>query len=116
MARHLSLYNVPEKPCHTCPFGGREPIALPPDRLAYYYEQLLNGGSQHLCHSNNKTICRGGRTIQLRWFCSISLIKETTDEAFNQAVAELTKNNRNPENISKTNQCVSETQRLFLFV
>jgi len=104
MARDLSLYNVPEKPCHTCPFSGREPIALPPEWLAYYYEQLLNGGSQHLCHSKNKTICRGGRTIQLRWFCSIGLIKEPTDEAFNQAVAEAKNKSKNNEleNITET--------------
>src|SRR4028119_402560 len=105
MARDLSLYNLREKPGPPCHCGGREPMGLPPDRLAYYYEQLLNGGSQHLCHSNNKTICRGGRTIQLRWFCLIGLIQEPTDEAFNQAVAEAknkNKNNEQLENITET--------------
>ncbi|MEG4574244.1 hypothetical protein QUA56_16365 [Microcoleus sp. N3A4] len=90
MARDLSAYNVPEKPCYTSPFGGKNPIPLAPDRLTYYYDQLLNGGSQHLCHSAEKTICRGGRNIQLRWFYAIGMIKEPTDEAFNQAVAEIT--------------------------
>lgn len=112
MARDLSAYNVPKKPCHTCPFGGKKPIDLPPDRLTYYYDQLLNGGSQHLCHSAEKTICRGGRTIQLRWFYSLGIIEEPTDEAFNQAVAEVelkrnkndgnTRNDGETENISET--------------
>ena len=104
MARDLSAYNVPVNCCYSCPFAGKKPIELPLDRLAYYYEHLLNGGSQHLCHSNNKTICRGGRTIQLRWFCLIGLIKEPTDEAFNQAVAETRNKNKNNElkNITET--------------
>ncbi|MEG4062587.1 MULTISPECIES: hypothetical protein [unclassified Microcoleus] len=63
---------------------------LPPQRPTYYYDQLLNGGSQHLCQSAEKTICRGGRTIQLRWFCLIGIIEKPTDEAFNQAVVEIT--------------------------
>ena len=85
--RDLSTYRILAHPCHSCPFAGREPVQLAPEQLKYYYEQLLNGGSQHICHSTEKTICRGGRTIQLRWFCLIGLIPEPTDQAFNQAVA-----------------------------
>ncbi|NQE37282.1 hypothetical protein [Microcoleus asticus] len=112
MARDLSAYNVSEKPCYTCPFGGKNPIPLAPDRLAYYYDELLNGGSQHLCHSAEKTICRGGRTIQLRWFCLLGIIEEPTDEAFNQAVTEVelkrNKNDKNGRNNGKTEN-ISET-------
>lgn len=90
MIRDLSAYNVPEKPCYSCPFAGKRPIPLAPDRLKYYYDQLLNGGSQHLCHSAEKTICRGGRNIQLRGFYAIGMIKKPTHEPFNQAVAEIT--------------------------
>ncbi|MEG5006720.1 hypothetical protein QUB17_24175 [Microcoleus sp. B5-C4] len=82
-------------------------------RLTYYYDQLLNGGSQHLCHSAEKTICRGGRTItDDRWFYSLGIIEEPTDQAFNQAVAEIelkrnkndgnTRNDGETENISET--------------
>ena len=110
MTKDLSAYNVPANCCYSCPFGGKTPIELPPDRLTYYYDQLLNGGSQHLCHSAEKTICRGGRTIQLRWFCSLGIIEEPTDEAFNQAVAEVEsrKNNGNGRNDGKTEN-ISET-------
>jgi hypothetical protein len=85
--RDLSTYSISAHPCHGCPFAGKEPIELAPGRLKYYCEQLLNGGSQHICHSAKKTICRGGRTIQLRWFYSLGLITEPTDKAFNQAIA-----------------------------
>jgi hypothetical protein len=39
-----------------------------------------------------------------RWFCLIGLIKEPTDEAFNQAVAETRNKNKNNElkNITET--------------
>ena len=56
--------------------------------------------------------CRGGRTIQLRWFCLIGIIEEPTDEAFNQAVAEIelkrNKNDGNGRNNEKTEN-ISET-------
>jgi hypothetical protein len=89
--RDLSAYKVPAHPCHSCPFAGKKPVELAPERLKYYIEQLLNGGSQHICHSAKKTICRGGRTIQLRWFYLLGLITEPTDEAFDQAIADTKK-------------------------
>lgn len=91
---------------------GKNRSTSPPKRLTYYYDQLLNGGSQHLCHSAEKTICRGGRTIQLRWFCLIGIIEKPTDEAFNQAVAEIelkrNTNDGNGRNDGKTKN-LSET-------
>ena len=54
--------------------------------LLSYYENLLGNG-QLFCHSvKNTKICRGGRDIQLKWLCSINILAEPTDEAFNQAV------------------------------
>jgi hypothetical protein len=89
--RDLSTYGISAHPCYSCPFAGKEPVQLAPEKLEYYYEQLLNGGSQHICHSAKKTICRGGRTIQLRWFHSIGLIPEPTDKAFSQAITDAKK-------------------------
>jgi len=85
--RDLSAYDIPVHPCHTCPFAGTKPVQLAPGKLEYYCERLLSGSWQHICHSAKKTICRGGRTIQLRWFYSLGLITEPTDAAFNQAIA-----------------------------
>jgi len=89
--RDLSTYDIPVYPCYSCPFAGKKPVELTPEKLKYYYEQLLNGCSQHICHSAKKTICRGGRTIQLRWFYFLGLIAEPTDAAFNQAIADAKK-------------------------
>lgn len=84
--RDISTYAVAVNPCYSCPFAGKEPVELHPDKLAYYYDNLLNQGGQHICHSVKRTICRGGRIIQLQWFTAIGLLPEPTDEAFNQAV------------------------------
>ena len=82
----LRTYPVQPKPCLTCPFAGKKPIQLSPNRYQYYLNNL-SGLRQHLCHSaNNKAICRGGRNIQLRLFCALGYIPEPTNEAFNQAV------------------------------
>jgi hypothetical protein len=89
--KDLSTYAVPPECCTSCPFGGKKPINLNLDYLAHLYKQLLKGDSQHICHSRQKAICRGGRTIQLRWFHSIGLLSEPTDEAFNQAIADAKK-------------------------
>ena len=89
--RDLSTYSISASPCHSCPFAGKEPVRLAPGKLKYYLEQLLNGNSQHICHSVEKTICRGGRTIQVRWFYSLGLIAEPTDIAFDQAIIEARK-------------------------
>ena len=89
--KDLSTYGILAHPCYSCPFAGKKPVQLTSGQLKYYQEQLLNGNSQHLCHSVKKTICRGGRTIQLRWFYSLGLIIEPTDEAFNQLIADAEK-------------------------
>ncbi len=80
---------VQSSPCRTCPFEGKEPIALEPDRLQEYTANLVNLEGSHLCHSvNNRMICRGGRTIQLRVLTAMGMISEPTDEAFEKASRE----------------------------
>ncbi|MBD2039225.1 hypothetical protein [Microcoleus sp. FACHB-672] len=85
----LRTYPVQPKPCRTCPFAGRNPIELLPERYQHFLANLFGQG-QHLCHSvDNQKICRGGREIQLRWLCLIGALNEPTDEAFNAAVDEV---------------------------
>lgn len=82
----LRTYPVQATPCKTCPFEGKQPVKLTPDRYHYFIENLAGNG-QHLCHSkNNKAICRGGRNIQLRILCAMGLLDKATDEAFEQAM------------------------------
>jgi hypothetical protein len=82
----LRTYPVQEKPCKTCPFAGETPLILPESNLVAYYENLFGNG-QHFCHSvENTKICRGGRDIQLTWLCSMGMLGEPTDDAFNEAV------------------------------
>ncbi len=84
----LRTYPVQDKPCKTCPFAGTNPLTLPLNDLVDYYQNLLGNG-QHFCHSaNNTKICRGGRNIQLRWLCSMGMLEEPTDEAFDKAINE----------------------------
>jgi len=92
----LSKYKVQEKPCHSCPFAGKEPVRLTQERYAQLVTNLLGHGQQ-LCHSaNNQKICRGGRDIQLRWLCITGHLDEPTDEAFNKKMeATLCKNFKN---------------------
>ncbi|MDQ2096779.1 MAG: hypothetical protein QQW96_03930 [Tychonema bourrellyi B0820] len=84
----LRTYQVQSSPCKTCPFDGETPLMLSEPRLIEVYENLLGNG-QHFCHSvNNSKICRGGRNFQLKWLCTVGMLDEPTDEAFNQAMKE----------------------------
>lgn len=85
----LSKMPVQNNPCHTCPFEGREPIELEPERYAEYAAKIVNLESQHLCHSaRDKKLCRGGRNIMLRVLCMRGLITQPTDAAFEAARTE----------------------------
>jgi hypothetical protein len=86
--KDLRACPVQKSPCSSCPFAGKYPVQLSLVSMAKYIENLCGKG-QHFCHStNNKTICRGGRDIQLRWLCSIGMLQEATDEAFDCAINE----------------------------
>ena len=82
----MRTYPVQQKPCLTCPFAGKQPLELSVESMEEYIANLLGNG-QHICHSSNDTmICRGGRSIQLRWLCAIGMLDKPTDDAFNKAV------------------------------
>ena len=81
----MRTYPVQKSPCLTCPFAGKKPFILSASNHQKYLENLMGNG-QHICHSTSRNICRGGRDIQLRWLCSIGMLDEPTDEAFDQAV------------------------------
>ncbi|MDP3770999.1 MAG: hypothetical protein Q8R16_01730 [bacterium] len=72
-------------PCRTCPFAGREPVELHPDALAEDTRQIVTLRSQHLCHSADRAICRGGRDLMLRVLFAMRLIDQPTDAAFTRA-------------------------------
>ena len=75
------------EPCRTCPFAGREPITLSPARQAEITQSVCSFQGSHLCHStNNQTVCRGGRDLQIRLAFLRGLIGEPTDDAFQAAL------------------------------
>lgn len=89
--RFKDLRKVPVQPspCRTCPFAGTKPIQLHPQSHFNYIRNLVEGRSQHLCHSaNDEKVCRGGRDIQLRLFYSKGDIESPTDEAFTKAITQ----------------------------
>ncbi|MEG4968656.1 hypothetical protein QUB11_18740 [Microcoleus sp. B6-A1] len=112
MARDLSAYNVPAKPCYSCPFAGREPIPLPPiDWLIITTNSSMAAPSTYAI-AQRKQFAEADERSNKKWFCLIGIIEEPTDEAFNQAVAEVqlkrNKNNGNGRNDGKTEN-ISET-------
>lgn len=74
--------------CKSCPFqiGG---LDLGTDKMSEIMEYLIRG-INHMCHSDktNHTICRGGRDYQLEIWHRLSIIKEATDNALYDAMAE----------------------------
>jgi len=83
----MRTYPVQKVPCSSCPFSGDTPLETSPENMMGYLNNLLGHG-QHICHSTDEHICRGGREIQLRWLCAMGMLDEPTDEAFDRAVEE----------------------------
>jgi len=74
---------IQKTPCKTCPFAGSNPIALEPESLHNYYQNIVQLRGSHVCHSARKTtICRGGRDITLKVLTAMRLLAEPTDEEF----------------------------------
>lgn len=73
--------------CQVCPFRPDLPksIKLSEEYLAVIYEYLSNG-TNHICHSTNKHICKGGRDWQLQYFKSCGFIEEATNESLFKAM------------------------------
>lgn len=71
-------------PCKTCPFEGGNPGGI---NVNYYIQNIANFRASHLCHStDNKTLCRGARNIQIKIAYAIGMIDTPTDEALQAAL------------------------------
>ena len=72
---------IQKTPCKSCPFAGSEPIALEPESLHNYYQNITGLHGSHICHSvKTKTICRGGRDLTLKVLTAKGLLAEPTAE------------------------------------
>lgn len=71
--------NVQKNMCKTCPFRVQD------ERLMQKISSYICTESNHICHSTNNSICRGSRDIQLQVFHRLGAIKEPTDEAWEYA-------------------------------
>ena len=81
---------VQKDPCRTCPFAGSDPIALEPESLSGYYQNIVGLQGSHICHSvKQQTICRGGRDITLKVLTVMGLLAEPTDEEFERVSLKL---------------------------
>lgn len=78
---------VRREACETCPFAGRKPIELAAHRMDEIVA-YLGQGQNHMCHSDrtDRTVCRGGRTVQLRLLFIRGIISSPTDEALAEAM------------------------------
>lgn len=77
---------VNPKKCKTCPFQENGCLEV---RHAVM-ERCMTVGSQ-MCHgTDNKTLCRGARDHQIMMFHRLKILKEPTDEAWNEAMAAFT--------------------------
>lgn len=74
-----------KKACNTCPFEGKSPLALPPEKLTEIIN-YLGEGQNHICHNSQNKICRGGRNLQLKIFTAQGFIDKPTDEALAEAM------------------------------
>lgn len=84
----MRTYPVQRSPCITCPFAGKKPLYLAPDQIQKYMENLVGFQGQHICHTTQANVCRGGRDIQIRLLCALGRLSEPTDAAFDRAVQE----------------------------
>ena len=74
---------IQKVPCKSCPFAGSTPIALDPESLHNYYQNIVQLQGSHICHSvKQKTICRGGRNLTLKVLSAKGLLREPTDKEF----------------------------------
>ena len=80
------VIKVNKAPCLTCPFAGERPVRLCARRKTEIYAYVLRFRGSHTCHTtNDKTLCRGGRDLQLNLLASMGVITAPTDEAFDAA-------------------------------
>lgn len=84
----MRTYPVMQLPCVTCPFAGKKPLYLDADQIQKYMENLVGFQGQHICHTTQANVCRGGRDIQIRLLCALGKLAEPTDAAFDRAIQE----------------------------
>lgn len=74
--------------CATCIFheDGNQ-VALRPGRLAEIQAYLIRG-TNHVCHTDDRRACRGGRDYQLTIWHRMGMIPAPTDAALDAAMAE----------------------------
>ena len=73
MSIQLTDCTIRDNPCNECPFtaGG---VPLCPETMKDIIG-YLSKGQNHLCHKDetNKTVCRGGRNLQLKMFHAMGI-------------------------------------------
>lgn len=92
--------------CATCPFREGSPYAyLAPELAASALTEASRvchstGSNNGVYHRTGKppAICRGSRDIQLKYFVSMGLLHEPTDEAWAKKWAEISKHERHTAN------------------
>jgi len=87
---------IQKVPCKSCPFAASDPIALDPESLHNYYENIVELQGSHICHSvKKKTICRGGRNLTLKVLTAKGLLREPTDKEFESVSLKMLDGDRN---------------------
>jgi len=71
--------------CKTCPFNKNgDPVV----RATVQY-RVLNIGTQHCHHTNNKTLCRGARDFQIGVLHKSGFLESPTEEAWQKKCDEM---------------------------
>lgn len=83
--RNIEGLKLRKGQCKTCPFKRENQEMLSVERWGDIYKYLLKGVN-HICHSTDKHVCRGGRDWQLNVWCSMGIISGPTDAALFEAM------------------------------
>jgi hypothetical protein len=71
--------------CKSCPFLQENQDIVRPTEWAKIYKYLLDG-TQHICHSTSRHVCRGARNWQLNVWQRTGLINEATDASLHETM------------------------------
>lgn len=83
--RNIEGLKLRKSQCKTCPFLKDNQEILNEERWEDIYKYLLEGVN-HICHSTDKHVCRGGRNWQLNVWCRMGMIEGPTDAALFEAM------------------------------
>lgn len=90
-SRNINGWRVMAHKCATCPFGPKGD----PEVMAGVIGRVAGLQASQICHhpilygKQETHLCRGARDIQLRIMCSMGILNEATDKAFNNKWKEL---------------------------